>query len=141
MSPQLNAKDAQAVDSTEPAGTFELIPSDLYVALLKKVEVKRADGGEYDYWVWEFEIVDGEYEGRLLWNNTSLAPTAKPFLKKTFDAFGVPASTNTDLLCGQWVTVRVGTRTIQKGDRKGEVVNAVSEVLPYADDDGVITSD
>lgn len=128
--PKLPAKAAKAVDSTEAAGGFEPIPSGLYFAFLRSVEVK--DGPSGPYWVWEYEIPeDHEYGGRRFWNNTSLSEKSKPFLKKAFDAFGVSADTDTDELCGQMVTLRIGLRTISKGERQGETANTVSEVLPY----------
>jgi hypothetical protein len=131
--PKLPAKVAKEVDSTEAAGSFAPIPPGLYAAVLKEVELK--DGTNGPYWVWMFEIPEGyEYEGRRFWNNTSLSEKSRPFLKKVFDAFGVPAGTDTDELCGQWVTLRIGNRVIKEGERAGETANTVSEVLPYDED-------
>ena len=140
MSPQLPQKVAKVVESVEAAGSYGLIPTGLYGARLRSVEVKQSETFEGEkgdpYWVWEYEIIDeGDYENRRLWNNTSLSEKSLPFLKKTFLAFGVEDfTTSTDALCGQWVTLNVGTRTINKGAREGEVVNNVIEVLPYEGD-------
>jgi hypothetical protein len=127
--PKLPPKVAKGVDAAEAPEGFTPIPPGLYPAFLRSVNVKEGDNGAY--WVWEYEIPEGyEYAGRRFWNNTSLSEKSKPFLKKAFDAFGVSADTNTDELCGQWVTLRVGNRVRQ--DTK-ELTNTVSEVLPYND--------
>jgi hypothetical protein len=134
--PKLAAKVAKAVNATEAAGSFEPIPAGIYAAVLKEVETHEGDNGTY--WSWVFEIPEGyEFEGRRFWNNSSLSEKARPFLKKVFDAFGVPADTDTDELCGQWVNLRIAQRTIKSGDRKGELGNTIAEVLPYdgPDDD------
>jgi hypothetical protein len=133
--PKLPTKAAKAVDETEAATGFAPIPPGLYQAFLREVKVK--DGPNGPYWVWEFEIVDGEeYAGRRFWNNTSLSEKSRPFMKAVFDAFGVPADTNTDELCGCIVTLQIGNRT--RTDTK-ELTNTIKGVLAYdpdADDDG-----
>lgn len=121
-------------ESAEAAGSYALIPNGLYEARLREVKVN--EGKNDPYWVWEFEIIAGEFESRRLWNNTSLSEKSLPFLKKTLLAFGSDDPTaNTDELLGQWCVLSVGRRTIASGEREGEVVNSIVEVLPY-DDDG-----
>ena len=130
--PKLPPTTASAVNNTEAATSFAPVPPGMYPALLRDVKIK--DGNSGPYWVWEYEIPAGyEFAGRRFWNNTSLSEASRPFLKKAFDAFGVSADTNTDELCGQWVTLRIGTRVIRDGERAGEVANTVTEVLPYVD--------
>jgi hypothetical protein len=58
-----------------------------------------------------------------------------------FDAFGVSADTDTDTLVGSYAILSIGTRTIQKGARAGQLANTIREVLPYADADGVAPGD
>jgi hypothetical protein len=53
-------------------------------------------------------------------------------MKKTFDAFGVSADTNTDELCGCIVTLSIGNRVRQ--DTK-ELQNNVKDVLPFDPDE------
>lgn len=88
------------------------------------------EGPAGPYWSWEYEILDGEFMDRRLWNNTTLAENAQFGLKQTFDAFGVPTDTDTDELLGKVVRLSVSQRTIQKGPRTGELSNNVDRVMP-----------
>lgn len=134
--PKLNKKLAKQVEETEGGG-FELLPPGRYIGRLRDVAVK--DGKEYPYWSWEFDnlrTMDGETKPGRQWANTSMSPKAAFKLKEAFDAFGVPADTDTDELIGEDVILVVGQRTIAEGDRKGEQANQVNNLLPLVDGGG-----
>lgn len=139
--PKLNKKTAKAIEETESGG-FSLLENGRYIGKLREVTVKP--GKEYDYWSWEFDNLraiddpDTIIPGRQ-WANTSLSPKAAFKMKEAFEAFGVPADTDTDELIGEDVILVVGTRTIKEGDRAGEQANQVNNLLPLSDggeDDG-----
>lgn len=103
-------------------------------AQLKDVDPENS-GDKGPYWVWEFEVVEpGEYHGRKLWNNVSLSKEAAGLLKQNYEAFGVPLDTDTDDMIGMVVRLQCNTRTIQKGDRKGEPGQNIARVLPKDED-------
>ena len=133
--PKLNANTAAAVDKVEAAGDgFPPVPDGTYECCLKEVTAK--DGPSGTYWVWEFVIPEGakEYAGRRFWTNTSLGEASRPFLKRMFDAFNVSADTDTDLLCGHTVNVRVKTVIQPVGAKAGEPKNEVVTVTAFDGD-------
>lgn len=134
--PKLPADIASTVDETEST-SFEPLPEGKYGAVLREVTVSDQPGKSgFHYWRWEFEVTDDEYKGRRQWTNTSLSPKAAFKFKEVFDAFGVPADTDTDELIGQPVTLVVVQKVIPSGSRAGETGNEVSRVLPAVDGGG-----
>jgi hypothetical protein len=131
--PKLPASEAEAVEEFE-GGEFEALPDNLYVGRLREVTVGAGPKGPY--WTWVYEIPeDYEYAGRRFWNTTSLSEAARFKMKESFDAFGVPAGTDTDELCGQLVVLQVGHRVIPTGARAGQLQNQVEAVLPYSEEE------
>jgi hypothetical protein len=120
------------VAKAESSG-FEPLPEGAYHAKLRDVDTTRS-GAKGPYWSWEFEIVDEEYKGRRVWNNTSLSEKAHFKMKETYEAFGADLDVDTDELIGQVVKVVLTQRTIQEGTRKGEITNDIAR-LRKADDD------
>ena len=124
--PQLNESLASGIDE-EPHSVGVLEPG-VYEAVLMEVEAKP--GKVAPLWSWRYEIAPGEVgEGRTMYNNTSLSKEAKWKMKETFDAFGVPANTNTDRLIGQRVKLLVAKVIAEQGKRKGMFVNQIQEVM------------
>lgn len=128
---KLNKETAKKVDSAQDS--FELIEDGTYHFRLRDVD-PTGEGPKGPYWVWEFECVEEPYLNRRQWNNTSLSEAAMGIFKATFKAFGVPVDTDTDELTGKLVRLVIGHRTIQSGNREGEVANQVTRVMP-ADSD------
>lgn len=60
----LNGFDANNV---EPAADFEPIPAGKYHAAITESETKPTKAGTGHYLQLTFEVLDGEYKGRLLW--------------------------------------------------------------------------
>lgn len=126
---------AKRVDAHED-DEFEALPAGVYVASLLEVDATK-EGPKGPYWSWQFKVEDEEYEGRRLFNNTSLSEKADFKMKETFDAFGVPSSTDTDELIGHVVKLAVSQQTIQGGSRDGQLGNQVDKLLKYdSADDG-----
>jgi hypothetical protein len=140
--PRLNDKIAQKVD--EGGGTAAL-EDGVYVAELVEVEARPGPAGPY--WCWIFDVVNDAPvgSGRRLWHNTSLTDQALWKVAETFEAFGVPAATDTDDLIGKRVKLLVERAVIQSGKRMGTVGNNVAAVMsvnqatvddtPASDDD------
>jgi hypothetical protein len=128
---KLNKKTATMVDKAE-SGSFEPLEAGAYHVRLVDVDADR-EGPKGPYWSWEFDVVEEGGRGKL-WQNTSLSEAAAFKMKETFDAFGVPADTDTDDLCGKVVKAIVSVRTIQQGARQGELANQIDRLVP-ADDD------
>lgn len=66
--PQINF-DASEVT---PSKGFEAIPAGKYAAVINTSEEKATRSGNGTYIQLEFEIVEGEYAGRKLWNRLNL---------------------------------------------------------------------
>lgn len=137
------AKQKEIADNADSG--FAVIPDGAVHLRLRDVDATR-EGGKGPYWSWEFEIVEPEtivmgdppketsIKGRRLWNNTSLSKAAAFKMQETFDAFGVELDTDTDELIGKVVKAIISQRTIQEGNRKGEVANQIDKLKP-ADED------
>lgn len=57
--------------------------------LVKVTEVTQEQGDKAPYLAWKFEVVDGDSEGGILFNNTSLSEKALWNLKTLLEALGV----------------------------------------------------
>lgn len=128
--PQLAKDKAEQVNETE-GQNFEVYPEGIFLSTLVDVEVKEGPAGEY--WSWKFGeniFVEDEkkYPGHL-WVNTSLSDAADWKMKEVFEAFGVPADTDTDELLGKQVWNVVSQRVIAKGARMGEMGNNVERTM------------
>lgn len=125
--PQLNETYASGIDE-EPQAVGVLEPG-VYEAVL--VEVVAKPGKVAPLWSWRYEVAPGQVgEGRTMFNNTSLSEEARWKMAETFQAFGVPANTNTDRLLGQRVKLLVAKVIAQQGKRQGMFVNQIQEVMP-----------
>lgn len=130
--PSLPKSEAAAVDEFE-GNEYPLLEPGLYNATLFDVDGSK-EGPAGPYWRWEFHAMDSNNK---FWTNTSLSEKARFKMKEMFDAFGVPADTNTDLLCGKPVTLQVGIGTINSGEKQGQQRNEVVKVLPFQGSDDV----
>lgn len=138
--PKLNDDIAKKVEQAEDG--FKPVPEGVYILqLMEDVEVREPqnankNGEKVPYWRWTFEVPkehegkELEYSGRRFWTNTSLSDAAYFKLKETFAAFGVPTNTDTEELVGRRVKALITVKTIQGGQRKGELGNEISKLLP-----------
>lgn len=95
--------------------------------LCRLLDVEQKDGKAAPYWSWKYETVEGE---RWLWDNTSLSEKAIGRLGKVFEAYGVPADTDTDTLYGRLVNIQVGVEAQATGRNAGTMRNVVLAVMP-----------
>jgi len=77
------------VNFAEVEGGFEPVPEGTYEVIVEDVEVRESKSSDNHYLNWRFRILDEEYEGRFLWNITSLSPRALFRLKDVFLALDV----------------------------------------------------
>lgn len=116
---------------------FPVMPAGTYAAKVTDGELREAGpnakhpGSEYINW--EFTIQDGEYQGRKVWQNTSLIPEALVGLKGLLSAtgkFDVDAELDFEIedVIGADVAVVVRQREYQ-----GEMQNEVRRVKPLSD--------
>jgi hypothetical protein len=125
--PQLKPDIAERIDEQEYTGG--ILENGVYEVILKEVEARP--GKVAPVWSWRFEVAPGQKgEGRTLYTNTSLSEAADWKLKEAFNAFGVPATTDTDLILGQRCKALVYKSIAQGGKREGQYVNAIQELLP-----------
>jgi hypothetical protein len=147
------SKDLQKQTDEAPDSGFPVFPEMAIHCRLMAVTPSDGNGPSgHPYWTWEYEcvedrdvecqvrtVVNGEETytsverntmGQKFWNTTSLSPQAAFSVKQSFDAFGAEYGTDTEELLGGVVKLQIGVRTIQQGDRKGELANQVNRVSP-----------
>lgn len=124
---QLTTDMASTVEKAEDP--FGLIDEGTYLVRLEKdVDVK--DGSNAPYWQWTFVIEPGQpFAGRKITHRTSLADNAFFRLRQTFEAFEVPASTNTEELVGKTIRLKMIAKVSNFGQRAGEWVNEIKATL------------
>ena len=127
--PKLDDALASKVDSQESTGSREPLPPNEYRARLRSITPKVASTGS-NMWTAEWEVVEGEHSGRLLWSNLVFVDTALWKVKEFFDAFGVPSSTHSDELLSCTAKLVVSQRIIQSGPKQGQLGNNIDATLP-----------
>jgi len=65
----LQGFDAHDVDPSTP---FDPVPAGKYVACITSSEMKATKSGDGRYLELEFEIIEGEYKGRKVWDRLNL---------------------------------------------------------------------
>jgi hypothetical protein len=123
---KMNKKTQQ--QTAKASNNFEPFEGVMHVRL-RGVDATRT-GPSGPYWSWEFEVVEGEHEGRRLWNNTSLSEAAAFKMKETYDAFGAEYDADTDDLCGQVCRADVEIVTQQQGRNKGQLTSQIRRLSP-----------
>jgi hypothetical protein len=98
---------------------IEPIPVGTYQVLVTNAEAK--EGKEFPYVSWEFTVDGGEFDGRKVWNNTSVSPKALWKLKEALIALGAdPASLG-------------GAVTFDPADYVGSQCMAIVNIEPRSD--------
>ena len=130
---KLNKQMQKQTEKAESGGSYEPVEPGVYHLRLRDVNTDGS-GAKGPYWSWEFESVTPGSVGRRFWNNTSLSEAAAFKMKETFEAFDVPLDTDTDDMLGLIVKARISIRTIQAGNRKGELANQIDRLEPKDED-------
>jgi len=74
------------VNLNDVESSFEVYPDGQYFVEIKSSKVQQGENSTYIRWI--AEILEGEYAGKLVSWNTSLAPNALWNLKKMLEAVG-----------------------------------------------------
>lgn len=74
MSAPLNF-DANQVD---PNTAYDPIPAGWYTAMITESEMKPTKNGQGQYLQLSFQIIDGEHNGRILWDRLNLVNNSQP---------------------------------------------------------------
>lgn len=124
--PTLNGFNANEVD---PNFAFEPIPAGKYLALITESEMKPTKSGAGQYLQFTFQIIDGEYKGRLVWSrlnldnpNATTVKIARAELSAICRAVGVLAPKDSVELHNVPLVVTVG---LKKRDDTGEMGNVI----------------
>jgi hypothetical protein len=128
--PKLDRATAIAVNKADSGGGA-LIPPGEYLSKMTKCSVspkKDRNGGTY--WIWEFEVQEGEHKGTKLKTNTGLADNQHWWMKIVFDAFEAKPNVDTETLIGRDVTLVVEHSEIQGGARKGQIRAEITSLMP-----------
>ena len=124
--PSLNGFNANDVD---PNVGFEPIPAGKYLALIVDSKTKQTKNGAGEYLQLEFEIVDGPYKGRKVWERLTLkhpneqtVKIARGNLSAICRAVGVMKPNDSVELHNIPLTIVVG---LKKREDNGEMTNIV----------------
>jgi len=124
--PSLNGFNANDVD---PNVGFEPIPAGKYLVLIVDSKTKQTKNGAGEYLQLEFEIVDGPYKGRKVWErltlkhpNETTVKIAKGNLSAICRAVGVMKPNDSVELHNIPITIVVG---LKKREDNGEMTNVV----------------
>ena len=122
----LNNFDANNVD---PSVALDPIPAGKYIAVITETEMKPTKAGGGKYLQLTFQIVDGEYKGRLVWARLNLenksemtVKIARGELSAICRAVGVMAPKDSVELHNIPLEINVG---LKKRDDNGEFTNVI----------------
>lgn len=140
--PKLNKTKAAEVAKAE--SDFAPVDEGRYLLQLRKVESKEGPNGFY--WSWEFEIRRGpedetEYNGRKIWDMTSLNEKALWRLKEVFEAFDAPTDTDTDELIGKVVAASIIQEEQTQGKGAGKMRNRIDAYHQLGEGESITEGD
>lgn len=115
--------------NVDPATEFEPIPAGKYMAVITESEMKSTKSGNGSYLELTFQVIGGEYKGRLLWSRLNLenpkpltVQIAKAELSAICRAVGVMQPKDSIELHNLPLLVTVKCR---KRDDTGEITNEI----------------
>lgn len=122
----LNGFNAQEVD---PAVGFDPIPAGNYLAVVTETEMKPTKAGDGKYLQLTFQVLEGEFKGRLVWArlnlenaNATTVKIARAELSAICRAVGVMAPKDSVELHNLPLVIKVGCK---KRQDTGEVTNVI----------------
>lgn len=131
----LNGFDAEVV---EPTSDFETLPKGDYLAIMIDSEWKDTKAGSGKYLQLTWEIVDGEFKGRRLWDrlnlqnqNDTAVKIAQGTLSAICRAVGVMRPKDSCELYGKPIVVKVDVE--ERNDKPGVFKNEVKKYLATGD--------
>jgi hypothetical protein len=115
-----------AIDFTNVEVTgFELLPRGDYLLRVVTPEIRDSQSSEHQYLNIEFEVVDGEFAGRKIWDSMSFSPGALWKLKGFLLASGYTEEDlagSFDFDPADLANLEVQARVAQKADNRQEGV-------------------
>lgn len=122
----LNNFDANQVD---PAVGFDPIPAGNYLAVITETEMKPTKAGGGKYLQLTFQILEGEFKGRLVWarlnlenSNATTVKIARGELSAICRSVGVMAPKDSFELHNLPLVIKVGCK---KRQDTGEITNVI----------------
>ncbi len=122
----LNGFNAQEVD---PAVGFDPIPAGNYLAVVTETEMKPTKAGDGKYLQLTFQVLEGEFKGRLVWArlnlenaNATTVKIARAELSAICRAVGVMAPKDSVELHNLPLVIKVGCK---KRQDTGEITNVI----------------
>lgn len=122
----LNNFDANTVD---PSVALDPIPAGKYIAVITETEMKPTKAGGGKYLQLTFQIIDGEYKGRLVWARLNLenkseltVRIARAELSAICRACGVMQPKDSIELHGVPLEITVG---LKRRDDTGDLANII----------------
>jgi hypothetical protein len=79
------------VEASEKMGDFSVIPADKYIAQIIKSEVKETKAGDGHYLALQFQVIEGEYNGRIVFERLNIQnknPQTVEIAQKTLATIG-----------------------------------------------------
>lgn len=111
-----------AADSEYDEKRFEPVPSGDYKAIINQIVLATTKNGQGQYFACTFEIVDGDFAGRLIFTNinvTNQNSIAQDIGRRTFAqicrAVGVIKPESENDLCNKVMTITVGIEIDKNG--------------------------
>ncbi len=121
-------------NDVEPSADLEPIPAGKYQAVITESEMKPTKAGTGHYLQLTFQVIEGEYENRLLWArlnlnnpNATAVEIARAELSAICRAVGVMAPNDSTELHNLPLTISVKCR---KRDDTGEITNEIKGYSP-----------
>jgi hypothetical protein len=122
----LNGFNAQEVD---PAVGFDPIPAGNHLAIITESELKPTKSGGGKYLQLTFQIIDGEFKGRLVWarlnlenRNATTVKIARAELSAICRAVGVMAPKDSIELHNLPLVIKVGLKKRSDTQELGNVI-------------------
>lgn len=138
--PQLSAplaKQADNANDDNKGREFAVYPVGVYTGRLAKVEATQSSTKK-PMWNIEFDLVtdlEGAKMPGRVWSSITLEESTSWKIGQFFDAFGVPTSTNTDMLINHRIRLEISPEVQKFGKNQGKERNTIDRYAKLAEDD------
>lgn len=113
---------------------FTPVPAGVYLLRVIEAEERASASSEHDYLSLSWEVVDGEFEGRRLWDILSYSPKALWKLKGfLLDVVGISEDDLVDdfqIIPDDFIELESVARVIVEPSTNGEMRNSITKYLP-----------
>lgn len=113
---------------------FLPVPAGVYLLRVVEAEERVSASSEYDYLSLSWEVVDGEFEGRRLWDVLSYSPKALWKLKGfLLDVVGISEDdlvNDFQIIPDDFIELESVARVTVEPSTEGETRNSIKKYLP-----------